>query len=55
MLLAPCKTTFSPELDSLVQLLKTLDEVRKYFNPNLALPGYLFTMSEPTIVDGNLM
>ena len=37
------------ELDSLVQLSKTLDEVREYFNPNLALLGYLFTMSEPTI------
>jgi chromosome partitioning protein len=37
------------ELDSLVQLSKTLDEVREYFNPDLALLGYLFTMSEPTI------
>jgi chromosome partitioning protein len=37
------------ELDSLVQLSKTLDEVREYFNPNLMLLGYLFTMSEPTI------
>jgi chromosome partitioning protein len=37
------------ELDSLVQLAKTLDEVREYFNPGLALLGYLFTMSEPTI------
>jgi len=37
------------ELDSLVQLSKTLEEVRKYFNPDLALLGYLFTMSEPTI------
>jgi chromosome partitioning protein len=37
------------ELDSLVQLGKTLDEVREYFNRNLALLGYLFTMSEPTI------
>ena len=37
------------ELDSLVQLSKTLDEVREYFNPHLALLGYLFTMSEPTI------
>lgn len=37
------------ELDSLVQLSKTLDEVREYFNPNLSLLGYLFTMSEPTI------
>ncbi|MGE5759904.1 MAG: ParA family protein [Gemmatimonadota bacterium] len=37
------------ELDSLVQLGKTLEEVREYFNPDLALLGYLFTMSEPTI------
>ena len=37
------------ELDSLVQLGKTLDEVREYFNPGLDLIGYLFTMSEPTI------
>src|SRR3954470_22150760 len=37
------------ELDSIVQLNKTLDEVRQYFNPHLELIGYLFTMSEPTI------
>ena len=37
------------ELDSLVQLSKTLEEVREYFNSSLALLGYLFTMSEPTI------
>jgi chromosome partitioning protein len=37
------------ELDSLVQLAKTLEEVREYFNPDLDLLGYLFTMSEPTI------
>src|SRR5215204_1509859 len=37
------------ELDSLVQLSKTLAEVREYFNPSLELLGYLFTMSEPTI------
>src|SRR3954452_17578488 len=37
------------ELDSLMQLSKTLDEVRQYFNPTLDLLGYLFTMSEPTI------
>jgi chromosome partitioning protein len=44
--------TVSPgyfELDSIVQLSKTLDEVRKYFNPNLELMGILFTMSEPTV------
>ncbi len=37
------------ELDSLVQLSKTLDEVREFFNPHLELLGFLFTMSEPTI------
>jgi chromosome partitioning protein len=37
------------ELDSLVQLSKTLDEVREYYNPTLSLLGYLFTMSEPTL------
>jgi chromosome partitioning protein len=37
------------ELDSLVQLSKTLGEVREYFNPHLTLLGYLFTMSEPTL------
>ena len=37
------------ELDSLAQLSKTLAEVREYFNPQLDLLGYLFTMSEPTI------
>src|SRR5687768_17127549 len=30
------------ELDSLVQLSKTLDEVREYFNPGLSLLGYLY-------------
>lgn len=37
------------ELDSLVQLSKTLDEVRTFFNPGLELLGFLFTMSDPTI------
>jgi len=37
------------ELDSLVQLNKTLEEVREFFNPHLELLGFLFTMSEPTI------
>ena len=37
------------ELDSLVQLSKTLEEVREFFNADLRLLGYLFTMSEPTI------
>ena len=37
------------ELDSLVQLNKTMNEVQEFFNPNLKLLGYLFTMSDPTI------
>ena len=37
------------ELDSIAQLNKTMDEVREFFNPDLKLKGYLFTMSDPTI------
>jgi chromosome partitioning protein len=37
------------ELDSIVQISKTIKEVREYFNPNLDLMGFLFTMSDPTI------
>jgi chromosome partitioning protein len=37
------------ELDSIVQIGKTMEEVREYFNPHLRLLGYLFTMSDPTI------
>lgn len=37
------------ELDSIVQLNKTIGEVREFFNPELRLLGYLFTMSDPTI------
>ena len=37
------------ELDSIVQISKTLQEVREYFNSNLELMGFLFTMSDPTI------
>lgn len=37
------------ELDSIVQISKTIEEVREFFNPRLQLLGYLFTMSEPTI------
>lgn len=37
------------ELDSIVQITKTLEEVREYFNPSLKLFGLLFTMSDPTI------
>lgn len=37
------------ELDSVVQISKTIDEVREYYNSNLQLLGFLFTMSDPTI------
>jgi len=37
------------ELDSIVQISKTVKEVREYFNPALELMGFLFTMSDPTI------
>jgi chromosome partitioning protein len=36
------------ELDSINQINKTLSEVKELFNPNLALAGYLFNMSDPT-------
>jgi len=37
------------ELDSIVQISKTIKEVREYFNPQLELAGFLFTMSDPTV------
>lgn len=37
------------ELDSVVQISKTIKEVREFFNPRLELIGFLFTMSDPTI------
>jgi chromosome partitioning protein len=37
------------ELDSIKQINKTLLDVRAFFNPQLQLLGYLFTMSDPTI------
>lgn len=37
------------ELDSIVQISKTIKEVREFFNPLLELMGFLFTMSDPTI------
>src|SRR6266498_4992327 len=37
------------ELDSIVQISKTINEVRSYFNPQLDLLGFLFTMSDPTV------
>ena len=37
------------ELDSIVQISKTIEEVKKFFNPQLALLGYLFAMSDATV------
>lgn len=37
------------ELDLIVQISKTIKEVREIFNPLLELLGFLFTMSDPTI------
>lgn len=37
------------ELDSTVQMGKTITEVREFFNPRLSVSGFLFTMSEPTL------
>lgn len=37
------------ELESTIQIGKTIGEVRNNFNPNLQLRGFLFTMSDPTV------
>jgi chromosome partitioning protein len=37
------------ELDSIVQISKTIEEVQDVFNSALSLMGFLFTMSDPTI------
>lgn len=37
------------ELDSIVQISKTIEEVKEFFNPHLGLLGYLFAMSDATI------
>lgn len=37
------------ELDSTIQIGKTIHEVQEDFNPNLKMRGFLFTMSDPTI------
>lgn len=37
------------ELDSVVQISKTISNVQEFFNPNLKLLGLLFTMSDSTI------
>jgi chromosome partitioning protein len=36
------------ELDSIIQITKTLEQVKSNFNPDISLLGLLFTMSEPT-------
>lgn len=36
------------ELDSVMQINRTMKEVRDHFNPSLELLGYLFTMGDPT-------
>ena len=37
------------ELDSIVQISKSISEVREFFNPELDFLGFLFTMSDPTV------
>ena len=37
------------ELDSIVQISATINEVKEFFNPSVKLLGFLFTMSEPTV------
>jgi chromosome partitioning protein len=37
------------ELDSIVQINKTIQEVKDFFNNRLDLMGFLFTMSDPTV------
>jgi chromosome partitioning protein len=37
------------ELESTIQITKTINEVQEYFNPALKMRGFLFTMSDPTI------
>ena len=37
------------ELDSIVQISKTINEVREFFHPKIQLRGFLFTMSDPTV------
>ena len=37
------------ELDSIIQIGKTIKEVKENFNQNLELAGFLFTMADPTV------
>ncbi len=41
------------EVDSIVQISKTIAETRRNYNPGLQLRGLLFTMSDPTINTSN--
>lgn len=41
------------ELDSIVQISKTIAQVQSHFNPSLQLQGLLFTMSDPTVNTAN--
>ncbi len=41
------------ELDSIVQISKTIAEAKRFFNPALRLRGLLFTMSDPTVNTAN--
>ena len=41
------------ELDSIVQIHKTIAETQRFFNPALQLRGLLFTMSDPTVNTSN--
>ena len=41
------------ELDSIVQISKTIAETKRQFNPQLQLRGLLFTMSDPTVNTAN--
>jgi chromosome partitioning protein len=37
------------ELESTIQITKTIEEVQEYFNSALKMRGFLFTMSDPTV------
>lgn len=37
------------ELDSIVQVTKTLEEIKAFFNPEIELLGYLFNMADQTV------
>lgn len=37
------------ELESTIQISRTVHEVQEFFNPALKLKGFLFTMSDPTV------